>query len=187
AIYSDDDVIVFERKLPKDHVLVTINKGENARHLDIFDLYHQKSPNRVQLTSLLNEEKVKSHKYSLDVQLEEGSIQIFDVKGKLRQEAPREEQKYSKVVLRGSAPLDWESDRHLLSFDKEDNLWKSEPISLTAGETIEFKYVRDGEWLEGSNLSFTPEEDGDYIFIFDPQSENEAIVIPWKEKTASAA
>ncbi|ARI76506.1 alpha-amylase family glycosyl hydrolase [Halobacillus mangrovi] len=187
AIYSDDDVIVFERNLPQDHVLITINKGEKARNLDIFDLYHQKKPNRVQLTSLLNDEKVKSHKGSLGVSLQENTIQIFDVKGKLRQEAPSEEQKYSKVVLRGSAPLDWESDRHLLSFDEADHVWKSEPISLTAGETVEFKYVRDGEWLEGGNLSFTPETTGDYIFIFDPQAETEVTVVPVNSASQSAA
>ncbi|WLR49235.1 alpha-amylase family glycosyl hydrolase [Halobacillus litoralis] len=175
-IYSDDDVLVFERSVPQDKVLVVMNLGEEERKLDIIDLYNQQTPNKVQLTSLLEKEKLKSHKGKLEMTSEAASVAIYDVKGKLRYEAPSEEKKYNKVVLRGSAPFDWSSDDNMLTFDEQDALWKSEPIELTAGETVEYKFVRDGEWLEGDNLRFTPEADGEYIFIFDPQNEYQITV-----------
>ncbi|GEN54450.1 alpha-amylase family glycosyl hydrolase [Halobacillus faecis] len=175
-IYSDDDVLVFERSVPQDKVLVVMNLGDEDRMLDIIDLYNQQTPNKVQLTSLLEKEKLKSHEGVLEMTSEAGSVAIYDVKGKLRYEAPSEEKKYNKVVLRGSEPLDWSSDDNMLTFDKQEALWKSEPIEMTAGETVEYKFVRDGEWLEGDNLRFTPEADGEYIFIFDPKNEYQVTV-----------
>lgn len=78
---------------------------------------------------------------------------------------------YSKVVLRGSlAPLDWGSDNNPLA-RQEDGTWKSSPISLEGGKTLEFKYVRDNEWMPGSNLTFTPPQTGDYIFVYHPNDE----------------
>ncbi|WP_244199387.1 DUF3459 domain-containing protein [Halobacillus trueperi] len=186
VIYSDDDVLVFERSVPQDKVLVVMNLGEEDRKLDIIDLYNQQTPNKVQLTSLLEKEKLKSHKGTLEMTSEAVSVAIYDVKGKLRYEAPTEEKKYNKVVLRGSAPFDWSSDANMLTFDEKEARWKSEPMELTAGETVEYKFVRDGEWLEGDNLRFTPEADGEYIFIFDPQNEYQVTVEQVQVKNEAA-
>ncbi|WP_226580661.1 alpha-amylase family glycosyl hydrolase [Halobacillus litoralis] len=178
VIYSDDDILIFERSEPNDKVVTVINKGEQDRNLDLIELYNQKTPNKVQLKSLLGKEKLKSHKGSLEMTIEADSVEVYDVKGKLRYEEPSEEKKYSKVVLRGSAPLNWETDQYMLTFDEKDLVWKSGPVSLTAGETVEYKFVRDGEWLEGNNLTFTPPSTGEYMFIFDPQDEYEIEVLP---------
>lgn len=178
VIYSDDDVLVFERSVPQDKVLVVMNQGDTERDLDIIDLYNQRTPNKVQLKSLLDQQKLKSHKGSLEMTSKPNSVAVFDVKGKLRYEEPSKEKKYSKVVLRGSAPLDWETDTNSLTFDEKESVWKSAPIELTAGETVEYKFRRDGEWMEGGNLSFTPETDGAYLFIFDPQNESAVTVEP---------
>ena len=180
-VYSDDDVLVFERTLPNDQVVVVINKGESQRKLNLIDLYNQQTPNRVKLTSLMDGKKLNSHKGSLELMSDAHSVSIYEVKGKLRLETPDEYKQYSKVALRGSEPLDWESDANLLSYDDSEHVWKSEPIELKADETIEFKYVRDGEWLEGDNLTFTPEMDGDYIFIFNPQDQYRITVLPYSE------
>ncbi len=180
-VYSDDDVLVFERTLPNDQVVVVINKGESQRKLNLIDLYNQQTPNRVKLTSLMDGKKLNSHKGSLELMSDAHSVSIYEVKGKLRLETPDEYKQYSKVALRGSEPLDWESDTNLLSYDDSEHVWKSEPIELKADETIEFKYVRDGEWLEGDNLTFTPEMDGDYIFIFNPQDQYRITVLPYSE------
>ncbi|MFG6147861.1 alpha-amylase family glycosyl hydrolase [Halobacillus sp. B23F22_1] len=84
---------------------------------------------------------------------------------------------YDSVVLRGSADsLDWDSNNNPLTYNKEEEQWISEPISLEGGKAIEFKYVFDGTWMEGSNLTFTPPQDGDYIFIFDPSDERKVNV-----------
>ncbi|MBP3951581.1 pullulanase [Bacillus sp. YZJH907-2] len=87
-------------------------------------------------------------------------------------DAAEGEQVYDSVVLRGSADsLDWSSDNNPLVYDTEEKRWISEPISLQGGEAVEFKFVMDGTWLEGENLTFTPPQDGEYYFFFDPSNE----------------
>ncbi|MBH0230861.1 alpha-glucosidase C-terminal domain-containing protein [Halobacillus sp. KCTC 3957] len=81
-----------------------------------------------------------------------------------------EEQQYSSVVLRGNtASLDWGSNDNPLHYDGANGVWKSEPIALEGGKEVQFKYVYDGNWMSGSNLSYTPPQDGDYVFTFYPQ------------------
>lgn len=56
---------------------------------------------------------------------------------------------YQKVVVRGSlAPLDWGTDNNPLTL-QQDGTWKSNPIPLTGGNKLEFKYVRDDQWMDG--------------------------------------
>ncbi|RWZ51381.1 glycoside hydrolase family 13 protein [Halobacillus fulvus] len=185
VIYSDDDLLIFERKVAQDQVVFVMNKGEEQTQFDLIEKYNQETPNRVILTSILDGQKYKSKKGELPLTIAENSVTIFDVKGKLRKEEPSEEKVYSKVVLRGSAPLSWESDQNILSFNDQKGVWMSQPIQLNVGETVEFKYVRDGEWLEGGNLTFTPETDGEYIFYFDPQQEYEVNVLPLSQQQAA--
>ncbi|MCP3027980.1 alpha-amylase family glycosyl hydrolase [Halobacillus sp. A5] len=81
-----------------------------------------------------------------------------------------DESSYDSVVLRGNADsIDWSSNNNPLTYDQ--GKWISEPIALEGGKAVEFKYVYDGTWMEGSNLEFTPPQDGDYIFTFDPEDE----------------
>ncbi|WP_062514298.1 glycoside hydrolase family 13 protein [Halobacillus sp. KGW1] len=88
------------------------------------------------------------------------------------QKADAAETTYDKVVLRGSAEsLDWGSDNHPLAYDAEKQLWESAPVELKGGKTVEYKFVYDGKWMEGSNLTFTPSQDGKYIFTFHPDKE----------------
>lgn len=78
---------------------------------------------------------------------------------------------YQKVVLRGGlAPLDWGSDNNPLA-KQEDGTWKSSPITLEGGKKLEFKYVRDNNWMDGSNLEFIPPQTGNYIFVYHPNDE----------------
>ncbi|MGG1574830.1 alpha-amylase family glycosyl hydrolase [Fictibacillus sp. NRS-1165] len=78
---------------------------------------------------------------------------------------------YQKVVIRGSLPpLDWGSDNNPLAL-QQDGTWKSNPIPLTGGSKLEFKYVRDGQWMDGGNLEFTPPQTGSYVFVFHPDEE----------------
>ncbi|MFD0050882.1 alpha-amylase family glycosyl hydrolase [Actinomycetes bacterium NPDC127524] len=78
---------------------------------------------------------------------------------------------YSKVVVRGSeAPLDWGSDNNQLA-KQSDGTWISKPIPLAGGKKLEFKYVRDGNWMDGDNLTFTPPQSGNYVFVFHPDNE----------------
>ncbi|MBA2175495.1 glycoside hydrolase family 13 protein [Halobacillus locisalis] len=171
TIYSEDDLMIFERSVNQEKIVIVVNRDGSERQLDLKKLYHHDTPNRVQLQSLLGDETFKSNKRTLPVTVDGASVSMYKVKGNLQEQEPSEDQKYSKVVVRGSAPLDWETDHHLLTFDDQESLWKSAPIELTAGETLEYKFVRDGEWLEGDNLTFTPETDGSYILYFDPTNE----------------
>ncbi|WP_142383696.1 alpha-amylase family glycosyl hydrolase [Peribacillus deserti] len=78
---------------------------------------------------------------------------------------------YQKVVLRGSlAPLDWGSDNNPL-LKQEDGTWKSNLIALEGGKKLEFKYVRDNNWMDGSNLEFVPPQTGKYVFVYHPNEE----------------
>ncbi|WHY73061.1 alpha-amylase family glycosyl hydrolase [Fictibacillus enclensis] len=78
---------------------------------------------------------------------------------------------YQKVVVRGSlAPLDWGTDNNPLTL-QQDGTWKSNPIPLTGGNKLEFKYVRDDQWMDGSNLEFVPPQTGSYVFVFHPDDE----------------
>ncbi|WP_254434191.1 glycoside hydrolase family 13 protein [Halobacillus sp. Marseille-Q1614] len=87
-------------------------------------------------------------------------------------ESNADEQTYDTVVLRGSADsLDWGSNNNPLTYDEENKYWASAPITLEGGKTVEFKYVYDGNWMPGANLTFTPPQDGDYIFTFYPDEE----------------
>lgn len=185
VIYSDDDVLVFERRMPQDHVLTIINKGENSRTLNIKELYNQDTPNKVMLQSVLNDSRMLSRRDDLYVKAGAHSAQVYDVKGTLTYEAPSEAKKYNKVVLRGSAPLNWETDKHALTYNEKAGFWTSPPVALTAGETVEYKFVRDGEWMEGDNLMFTPESSGEYIFHFDPQQEHTVKVVQTPSSQAS--
>ncbi|MCA0971496.1 glycoside hydrolase family 13 protein [Halobacillus litoralis] len=171
TIYSEDQLMIFERSVKQEKIVVIVNRASDDRELDLKKLYHDESPNRVQLESVLTDDSFKSKKGSLPLTVDENSVSVFKVKGNLVEQDPSEEQKYSKVVLRGSAPLDWETDNQLLTFNKETGFWESDGITLTEGETVQFKYVREGEWLEGENLTFTPEADGTYTFYFDPSDE----------------
>ncbi|MFC7321760.1 alpha-amylase family glycosyl hydrolase [Halobacillus campisalis] len=84
---------------------------------------------------------------------------------------------YESVVVRGSADsLDWSSDNNPLTYDEEQGAWVSEPIYLEGGKNVEFKYVYDGNWMEGSNLEFTPPQDGKYTFVFDPMEKRKVTV-----------
>ncbi|WP_027955030.1 alpha-amylase family glycosyl hydrolase [Halobacillus kuroshimensis] len=185
VIYSDDDVLVFERRMPQDHVLTVINKGEKSRTLNIKELYNQKTRNKVMLQSVIDESRTLSRRDDLYVKADAHSAQVYDVKGTLTYEEPSEEKKYNKVVLRGSAPLDWETDKHALTYNEKAGVWSSAPVALKAGETVEYKFVRDGEWQEGENLTFTPESSGEYIFHFDPQQENVVKVVQVPSSKAS--
>ncbi|WP_082235240.1 alpha-amylase family glycosyl hydrolase [Halobacillus massiliensis] len=92
-------------------------------------------------------------------------------------ESKADEQTYDNVVLRGSAEsLDWGSNNNPLTYDSESKKWVSSPISLEGGKTVEFKYVYDGNWMPGANLTFTPPQDGDYIFSFYPEDERKVDV-----------
>ncbi|WP_156419091.1 alpha-amylase family glycosyl hydrolase [Fictibacillus sp. FJAT-27399] len=84
---------------------------------------------------------------------------------------------YQKVVVRGSlSPLDWGSDNNPLTM-QQDGTWKSNPIPLTGGSKLEFKYVRDDQWMDGSNLEFTPPQTGSYVFVFHPDDERKVDII----------
>ncbi len=83
-----------------------------------------------------------------------------------------DESSYDSVVIRGNAEsLDWSSNNNPLTYNEDEGKWRTDPIELKGGKMIEFKYVYDGTWMEGSNLEFTPPQDGDYVFTFDPDNE----------------
>ncbi|GAB6100141.1 hypothetical protein JCM16358_20200 [Halanaerocella petrolearia] len=87
------------------------------------------------------------------------------------------EKKYETVVLRGSlAPLDWSSNNNPLTYNQSTGTWQSQPISLKGGETLQFKYVYNGNWMPGNNLKFTPARDGKYVFTFYPKQERKVDV-----------
>ncbi|WP_245308174.1 pullulanase [Halalkalibacter urbisdiaboli] len=88
-------------------------------------------------------------------------------------QAEANEQTYETVVLRGSgsAALDWGSNDNPLTYDNTENKWVSEGIPLTGGQKVEYKFVMDDNWMEGSNLVFTPPQSGHYFFVFHPENE----------------
>ncbi|WP_082676779.1 alpha-amylase family glycosyl hydrolase [Shouchella shacheensis] len=79
---------------------------------------------------------------------------------------------YDDVVLRGDADaLDWSSNGNPLTFNEEEDVWESAPIPLNGGEDVQYKFVYDGEWMPGDNLTFTPAQTGQYVFVFHPGDE----------------
>ncbi|AGB42005.1 glycosidase [Halobacteroides halobius DSM 5150] len=85
--------------------------------------------------------------------------------------------RYQTVVLRGSlAPLDWSSNDNPLTYNQSTKTWQSNPIQLTGGKTLQFKYVYDDQWMPGGNLKFTPPQSGKYVFKFHPQKERKVDV-----------
>lgn len=175
---ADQNVFAFERANETGKFLIVVNKGNDTKEVDVNSLYNQLDINNVTLTDALNGDTIANDSDgSLKFSVAAKSFEIYKVAGDLiYSDQPIDRNKvYEKVVLRGSSPLSWDGDSQSLSYDPDEKLWKSEPISLEAGKKIEFKYVIDGQWLEGDNLNFTPDTSGDYIFSFDalnPRSVN---------------
>ncbi|QKS70657.1 S-layer homology domain-containing protein [Paenalkalicoccus suaedae] len=93
---------------------------------------------------------------------------------------------FEEVVVRGSeAPLRWDGEDHPLTYDEINEVWVSAPITFQGGVTIEYKFVRDGNWMDGDNLTFTTPQSGDYEFVFHPTNERQVEVRPATEYDGS--
>ncbi len=167
-IFVNDDVLIFEREDKDSRLLVLVNKGAKQT-FDLAEVYHQDRLTNVRLENALTQEKKTTKKGTIEITMEAQGFKIFEVSGKLvKGEEKVDYKKYEAGVLRGSEPLSWENNDQSLLFDEKENVWKSEAIELEAGKLVEFKFVMDGEWLPGGdNLTFTPDVDGAYQFVFD--------------------
>ncbi|OCA91315.1 type I pullulanase [Bacillus sp. FJAT-27225] len=167
---ADQHVFAFERSDETGRFLVVVNKGAQPKEVDVNSLYNQLEITNVTLTDSLNKDTVSSDSNgNLKFTVAAKSFEIYEIAGDLVfSDKPLDRNKvFEKVILRGSEPLSWDGESNPLTYDAESKLWKSEPIALEAGKAIEFKYVMDGNWLDGDNLRFTPEATDEYIFSFD--------------------
>ncbi|MFE8700465.1 alpha-amylase family glycosyl hydrolase [Cytobacillus sp. FJAT-54145] len=174
-IHVTSDVFVYERNYKNDKFLVVVNKGD-ARELSINELYNQPNLKSVNLRNALDKKDfAKNNKGQLSLSVDDKSFAIYKVTGKLVK-VTDDSKKYYEVVLRGSEPLSWEGNNFSLSYNMNEKVWQSDKIALTAGQRVEFKYVMDGNWLDGDNLSYTPETDGEYVFVFNALDERKVEV-----------
>ncbi|SFB16729.1 MULTISPECIES: type I pullulanase [unclassified Bacillus (in: firmicutes)] len=168
-LFADQNVLAYEREDETGKFLVVVNKGSENKEIDVNQLYNQTEIQNVTLTDALGTEKISNDaEGDLTFTSEGKGFEIYEVEGTLEySDQPLDRNKvYNKVVLRGSAPLTWSEDNQPLTYDSVEKVWKSNPVSLTKGEKVEFKFVRDEQWLEGDNLSFVPEFSDKYVFVF---------------------
>ncbi|PYZ95866.1 hypothetical protein CR205_15910 [Alteribacter lacisalsi] len=183
-LYVNNDVLAFERKNDDEQMMVVANKGGSVT-LDVAEMYNQMEIEDVTLTNVFDSSDVhETSGGTIELPAGERDFAIYAVSGELMYEDDPvdEDRKYQEVVLRGEDPFSWDGSDDPLTWDEDEKVWKSEPITLTGGEPIEFKYVMDGEWLDGDNLVFTPEEDGSYVFHFHPHDERRVDVQFYDER-----
>ncbi|KIL50903.1 glycoside hydrolase family 13 protein [Jeotgalibacillus campisalis] len=171
-----EDVFVYERSTKNKKFLVVLNKGD-ASGLSLNTIYNQPSLEGVKLRDAMDRRKsVQPKKGELTVRMAAQSFTVYEVSGKLEQAAPDEAKKYKEVIVRGSEPFNWENNDFSLSYDTNEKVWKTKPVKLSAGQRVEFKFVRDGEWLEGDNLVYTAETEKEYVFVFNALDERKVDV-----------
>ncbi|QPC47540.1 alpha-amylase family glycosyl hydrolase [Mangrovibacillus cuniculi] len=175
------DLFVYERSTDEDTFLVVLNKGAR-KQVSLNTLYNDNSLEDVSLTDVLNGDKeTKSKNGKLSFFIDGEDFKVFRVTGELEEQAPDAEKKYGEVIIRGSAPFAWEGEKDKLSYNSSAKVWRSQPIALKAGEKVEFKYVMDGNWLDGNNLTFTAEKSGAHVFVFNTSDPYKVDVQPVKD------
>lgn len=188
SLLANQNVFAFERADEKGQYLVVVNKGAQDQEIDVNQLYNQGEITDVTLKDQLGTEELKNDisgdlKFTLDGK----SFNVFKIEGSLNySDVPLDRYKlYNEVVLRGSEPLAWNGADQKLTYDTAEKVWKSEPIVLTKGVNVEFKYVKDGEWMADPNLSFTPENTDKYIFVFHALDERKVDVRVAQQKVTT--
>ncbi|TCN24519.1 type I pullulanase [Mesobacillus foraminis] len=185
ALSAQQDLLAYERSDESGRFLIVINKGEKAVKVDVNALYNQPKITDVTLANALDNEVIKNNEHGdLEFTANARSFSIFEITGSLvYSDKPIDSGKmYDKVVLRGSQPLSWDGDDAPLTYNTDEKLWESQPIELQAGKEIQFKYVMDGNWLEGENLTFTPQSTENYVFAFDAHGQRKINVTPARKK-----
>ncbi|WP_084374906.1 type I pullulanase [Neobacillus soli] len=169
SLLANQNVFVYERADEKGQYLVVVNKGENDQEVDVNQLYNQLEINDVTLNDQLGTDNLKNDSNGdLKFTSNGKSFRVFKVEGSLKySDSPLDRNKlYNDVVIRGSEPLAWDGADQKLTYDAAEKVWKSDPITLTKGVKVDFKYVKDGQWMADPNLSFIPDNTDKYIFVF---------------------
>ncbi|WP_041087438.1 alpha-amylase family glycosyl hydrolase [Jeotgalibacillus soli] len=146
------DVLLFERSIEDERVIVAVNKGTAAAlALD----------EELMLENIQTGEQIKTS----ELTLEAASFAAYEVMN----------EEIESVTLRGVG-----KDAELY-FDKKEGVWRSERIHLKNKKKVTFEYVVNGENSTGS-LIFTPKKGGPYEFIFDPQKPTKVTVLHTSDK-----
>lgn len=185
---ADQHLFAYERADESGKFLVVVNKAESETEIDVNSLYNQLEITDVTLSDVLGNEVVKSDENGdLEFAIAGKSFEIYRVSGSLEySEKPIDRNKvFEDVILRGSAPLSWEGENNPLTYNPDEKVWKSQPITLEAGKKVEFKYVMDGNWLDGDNLAFTPPSSDSYVFVFDALDQRKIDVQLYQQKVTT--
>lgn len=185
SLSAEQNLFAYERSDESGRFLIVINNGDDAKNVDVNALYNQLEITDVTLSNALSNEVFKNDEEG-DLHFTAGakSFGIYEITGSLvYSENPIDRSKlYEKVILRGSEPLSWNGEDTPLAYNPEEKVWKTQKIELQAGKEVQFKYVMDGKWLEGDNLSFTPKSTGSYVFAFDALDQRKVNVEPAQQK-----
>lgn len=189
SLLATQNIFAYERADQNGQYLVVINKGTTSQEIDVNQLYNQIKINDVTLKDQLGTEEINNDSNGgLKFTSEGRSFKVWKVEGQLQySDTPIDRNKvYKDVVLRGSEPpLAWGGADQKLSYDAVQKVWKSQPIALTKGKKVEFKYVKDGQWMEGDNLTYTPESTDKFIFVFHALDERKVDVRVAEQKVTT--
>jgi type I pullulanase len=169
SLFANQNVFAYERADKDGQYLVVVNKGASNQQIDVNKLYNQLKIDDVSLTDVFGTDNFKSDNAGNLSFISKGkTFSIYKVNGSLTySDVPLDRNKvYSDVVLRGSDPLKWDGADQKLTYDTVEKVWKSQPVALTKGVKVEYKFVKDGQWMDGDNLSFTPSASDKYVFVF---------------------
>ncbi|ETI67845.1 pullulanase, type I [Neobacillus vireti LMG 21834] len=188
SLLANQNLFAYERADKNGQYLVVVNKGSKAEEIDVNQLYNQLEIKNVSLKNQLESEELKNDSNgNLKFTSNGKSFKIYKVEGSLQySDTPLDRNKlYKEVLLRGSTPLSWDSSNDKLTYNFAEKVWESEPIALTKDAKVEFKFVMDGQWLDGENLTFTPENSGKYVFVFHALDERKVDVRVAQQKVTT--